>query len=768
MDKDLYELLGVASNADAREIKKAYFQKVREFPPETHSEQFQLIRRAYETLSDPDRRRGYDASRGDAWSALGQELAAVMRAASEAMQKDEFESASRLLEAVVAQRPEAEEPRARLCSCLLNLEQWARASAAAQAFIDHHPKSVVAHLFKGYAANGVGQLYSAREAFLQVLELDPNDFRAYRGVVDTHFNDGKPANALSWLEGVADQPTDRDARRLVAMEMVALRVHLGQPARGLEALSSDAKDEDERDEFRRFAERLVAIALGRATGKGPALLKQLQALGVRSDLISLATTTTLPLTELPESTRVWLARQRKQPEIFFIPGVGPLTDALVAAGAVTLLVGLLWALFTSHVVMSWDIRLTLAPIYAAAGLFAGWACVRLVRSLLSPLGRFTCLHPVWFIEVDLDHVHFRPLAATKIIRATHHHSNLGYTHSSFALSFGDSGSTVSINSKSHAEEFLNLVQRAQQRLLDLGHSGLVGAVEGVELVSPEQRGQKVRLAWRRRRDLVGGLMAAAAACVVALVGAVTSSSRAEAREFDNALKADPRSPQLVRQFVTAHPQSEHGVEAAAALTRRRESLLTELKPLAAGLAEALEAHTEPTPLAVSVVFAPTVSAGPMTSHEKGRVVADVPADLYGPERRRRFEQELVTRLQASFDARFGASWVAFSSKTSAKPTLTVSYRLTNSGRAFGLWSEDPERGSDVMWAEPQAEVTAALGTTTVQATLTPPASVALRADVAKEVSVHGASSLYAPLADALWLKVIDVVAGAIGITSKPG
>ncbi len=61
-DGDLYEVLGVARDADQEEIKRAYRAAVKKFHPdaEGNSYFFRLIQQAYETLSDPDRRAAYD------------------------------------------------------------------------------------------------------------------------------------------------------------------------------------------------------------------------------------------------------------------------------------------------------------------------------------------------------------------------------------------------------------------------------------------------------------------------------------------------------------------------------------------------------------------------------------------------------------------------------------------------------------------------------------------------------------------------------------
>lgn len=75
MAKDFYESLGVSKKASADEIKQAHRKLVRKYHPDRNpddsaaEDRFKEVQQAYDTLSDPEKRKAYD--RGGMFGGMG-------------------------------------------------------------------------------------------------------------------------------------------------------------------------------------------------------------------------------------------------------------------------------------------------------------------------------------------------------------------------------------------------------------------------------------------------------------------------------------------------------------------------------------------------------------------------------------------------------------------------------------------------------------------------------------------------------------------------
>jgi curved DNA-binding protein CbpA len=52
-DADPYRILGISENSGQEEVRRAYLEKIRQYPPDHSPEEFERIRDAYAVLSNP-------------------------------------------------------------------------------------------------------------------------------------------------------------------------------------------------------------------------------------------------------------------------------------------------------------------------------------------------------------------------------------------------------------------------------------------------------------------------------------------------------------------------------------------------------------------------------------------------------------------------------------------------------------------------------------------------------------------------------------------
>lgn len=117
--ENLYKILGTRSNISQDRIKEKYIEKLREFPPETNPEEFQEIRRAYETLKDTKKRKQYDMMRK-----YGDKIEKTMEDVMYLMSNGNWKQAKALLTSILDIDPDNTVISLSLAEILLELEEF--------------------------------------------------------------------------------------------------------------------------------------------------------------------------------------------------------------------------------------------------------------------------------------------------------------------------------------------------------------------------------------------------------------------------------------------------------------------------------------------------------------------------------------------------------------------------------------------------------------------------------------------------------------------
>ncbi|ADU31950.1 J domain-containing protein [Evansella cellulosilytica] len=132
-----YEILGVEPSTPSSDIRKAYVRKIRQYPNETHPKEFQLIRKAYEVLSDESQRAAYDSSgqNDDEYERLFSEAMAMMN-------NGKYYQASNLFNDIIVRYPGDRVARYYKALSLIEINSSDKALAIAKQLLIEDPNNV--------------------------------------------------------------------------------------------------------------------------------------------------------------------------------------------------------------------------------------------------------------------------------------------------------------------------------------------------------------------------------------------------------------------------------------------------------------------------------------------------------------------------------------------------------------------------------------------------------------------------------------------------
>ena len=220
--QDHYQTLGLAKNADQATIKRAYYKLIREYTPESNPAAFQRITEAYQTLSNPEKRRAYDAE-----ERLPPEVDAEVDEIL-AENDDDPGIAAVLISSIADQYPESKKLR-RLAGMLhLAAEEHDEACEVLEELCDLDPDDSQNLVLHGRALLGADRTDEAMQQFKSAIVADPNNSLAYLALSDHHMEEDEPEDALRILERglMADNRLDAaDYPLLQRILMIQAREH---------------------------------------------------------------------------------------------------------------------------------------------------------------------------------------------------------------------------------------------------------------------------------------------------------------------------------------------------------------------------------------------------------------------------------------------------------------------------------------------------------------------------------------------------------------
>ena len=208
---DPFELLGVPVDADARVVKRAYYAKVRQHPPEKEPELFQKIRAAYELLSDPDRRARFLVERSHS-----AEISRLLEKAEKLTNQSRWSRAALELEKAIEFAPHREHLYAQLSSTWFRDDHPERGDRVIDRWIELDRRSTDPWFHRGALylaraeatkAQGSGEnegLEKAIAAYMEVLLRNPLHAQALLDLGECHRRLGHLEKAIECTTSMLD------------------------------------------------------------------------------------------------------------------------------------------------------------------------------------------------------------------------------------------------------------------------------------------------------------------------------------------------------------------------------------------------------------------------------------------------------------------------------------------------------------------------------------------------------------------------------------
>lgn len=277
-----YSILGVAENATADEIKRAYYRLVRQIHPESDPERYHSFQKAGSVLADPRKRREYDQLRD-----AGRRVEVLSDQAAAAAERDPQKAFS-LLKAAVALAPDAPRPRILLAHVLTKLNDYAGAERQYRRLLEERPNDEVLHYRFARCLFVQGRNEDAEHVISAAIRLNPQYHDAHMLLARLYERSGQFAAAIFSLEkAIANDAVEDYADFDALLRLLALHLRMDngeeaeRTARRMIAVLPPQGAEDTTNQCERAARRMLLRAKDLAGEEQIKAVRAIAALGSR-------------------------------------------------------------------------------------------------------------------------------------------------------------------------------------------------------------------------------------------------------------------------------------------------------------------------------------------------------------------------------------------------------------------------------------------------------------------------------------------------------
>ena len=200
-DSNFYIRLGLHGDPlsfTLEQIKTAYFMAVKTFPPQRDTENFQLIKEAYDTLSNTISKNEYDSEVqfGDKLIKLKERLEII-----EQEEEPDKSKMVRIIKKILLLNPKSSIYRHKLGLIFIDLERYTDALNQFKSALKMVPTNAAYQIGIGDAYSGLEEYTLAVKSYKKAIKIDSDDHTAYFRISQLWFHEmGKKKAAYDLLE----------------------------------------------------------------------------------------------------------------------------------------------------------------------------------------------------------------------------------------------------------------------------------------------------------------------------------------------------------------------------------------------------------------------------------------------------------------------------------------------------------------------------------------------------------------------------------------